>query len=158
MNRMPSRPSPRFPDFRRANCVHSPIHGFGQVLVGGRLPLVRFLDGPETLVPAEELSFISNERFAEEIANRTRIDNATLVWAYGRDALRKYGEHWRQDEAGIWTTSPPQLADSSHPPGVDNVFLADDIGQDARVLTTEEARERTDVVDCVVTRPPSRCG
>ena len=105
---------------------------------------MRFVCGPEKLIPAEQLRPISAARFAEEITNHTHLENYFLVRVYGRAAWPRFGMRLRQDADGIWNISQPA--------GDDNVFIPDDFEPAAMVLTAEEARGRSDTVDCVVTR------
>jgi hypothetical protein len=143
-------------EFHRGNCVRSRLHGLGQVLVSGPMPLVQLLGGSRVQVPAADLTLIANEDFAETIANQERIEKWLLKRVYGADALECYSRPARRQEPdGIWTDKPVALPDPRSSPEVDHVFLADDIGQDARVLTDEEAKGRTDVMKCTVTRVSS---
>ena len=144
--------------FRREYCVRSSMFGFGQVVAEGERPLVRFLDGRETRVPADTLLFVPGEEFEREIANRSVIESYLIIRVHGREALPTDGRLWTKDDDGIWVTREELDRRPSHPPGTMPHFMPDDLGDDARVIDPHELPDDRDVIDCAVTRVPSDRG
>lgn len=138
-------------ELRQGDCVRSQRHGLGQVLAGGPMPLVRFLLGPAQEVPAEDLTAISDHDYATAIRNYMLVELSTKVRCYGWEELTlRPLPRWHRDVDGIWTDTvvlpEPGRRD------VDHGHLVEDIEQDAHVLTAEEAKGRTNVINCTVTR------
>ncbi len=116
------------------------------------VPLVRFLDGRELRVPADQLTNVPAEAFESEIANRSRINAYLILRVHGRGALGPSGRLWTRDHEGLWATMDSLPPEPVPPPGTMPYFVPDDIGEDARVVDPSELSEEHDVVECTVTR------
>lgn len=108
-------------------------------------------------VPADTLRFIPEEEFEAEIANRSAIESYLIIRVHGREALPADGRLWTKDDDGIWVTREELDRRPSHPPGVFEFFLPDDVGVDARAVNLEDLPDDHEVVDCTVTRLPDDC-
>jgi len=65
------------------DCVHSNRHGYGQVLRGGRNPVVRWLSGVESWISGSALKLVSEERYAIVIRNNLAAEDYAYRRVYG---------------------------------------------------------------------------
>ncbi len=137
---------------RKGCCVRSKFYGLGQVVDGGEEPLVRFLDGQEIQVPADNLHFVPTEGFEAEIANRTLWNRFLTLRVCGRGGLDGCESLWVRDDEGIWTSPERQRQAPTNWSGPIEHFVPDDIGQDVRVLGPNDLPDDRDVIECTVTR------
>ena len=68
--------------------VRSRFHGLGVVTSTGEHPRVRFLDGPECLVPGDTIRSVPPEVYEGEIRNRVLIGLCLTIRITGRSTSR----------------------------------------------------------------------
>ncbi len=142
--------------FRRGYCVRSSMFGFGQVLVEGEEPKVRFLDGRECHVAEESLTIVPTADFESEIANRTLWNRYLTLCVCGRGGLDGCEPLWVRDDEGIWTSPEKQRQEPTNWSGPVEHFVPDDIGQECHVIHADDLAVDRDVIDCTVTRARQR--
>ena len=82
--------------------VWSRQFGFGQVIVGGDRPFVRWLDGLECHVAAGDVQPMSEAEYDGHVIRRMRTERWITVSAYGHDFAEDTEEPWVRDDDGFW--------------------------------------------------------
>ena len=115
--------------FFRGECVHSRMHGFGRVIVGGSMPTVRFLDGRECDVPTDDLRLLADEAFEAELLNRAAWERYLNRRVYGIDEPAVRALPHRFDlEAALRHELEFEWPRDSEPPWPSGFrFIADDL-------------------------------
>jgi hypothetical protein len=82
--------------------VWSRQFGFGQVIVGGDPPFVRWLDGLEGHVAAADVQPMSEAEYDGQVFRRMRAERWITECAYGADFAEGTEEPWVRDDDGFW--------------------------------------------------------
>jgi hypothetical protein len=69
--------------FIEFDCVHSRRYGYGQVVRGGRNPVVRWLSGLESWVCGNTLKLVPDERYATVARNNLAAEDYAYRRVYG---------------------------------------------------------------------------
>jgi len=138
----------------RGQAVRADSFGFGQLLTGGKEPLVRLLDGEERYLPADALSVIPNELLEDEVLNRSMWHFYLTLRAYGAATLRRSRPPWVRGQDGIWM-SPNSLREKPTPcPGSNERSVSAGVDDEKRVVFIDEAPDQPDVIECTASPLP----
>ena len=86
--------------FMPGDAVRSFLYGFGRVVVGGRVPAVRFVSGIERRIDGDDLDIVGEAEFCDTVANigvieilmHFRTEGARTATWFARGVVREFGE------------------------------------------------------------------